>query len=74
MEQWQHALDRWLTTPPEEQESTFFCDGEDCGEPFYPDDYVYELDGRCFCENCAQEWLENQKRLVMEGECFNAEE
>lgn len=69
MEQWQHDLDRWLTTPPEEPESHFFCDGENCGEPFYPDDYVYEIEGMNLCEDCAKLWLDSQKRLVTEGDC-----
>ena len=70
MEQWQRELDKWLTTPPEELESNFYCDGEKCGEPFFPDEYVYEVDGQCFCKECALEWLELHRRRVTEGDCY----
>lgn len=69
MEHWQADLDRWLTTPPEEAESDFFCDGDKCGEPFYPNEYVYEIDDMNLCEDCAKEWLDKHKRRVTERDC-----
>lgn len=70
---WKKGLDRWLTTPPEdehEEESSFTCEGDRCDTVFYPDDDVYELDGYYFCRECALEWLDQHKRTVTEGECY----
>ena len=68
MEQWQHDLDRWLTTPPDEDDTDFHCDK--CDKPFYPDDKYYEIEGDCICEECAQEWLESQVSRATEEQCY----
>lgn len=70
MEQWQAALDRWLTTPDDEEKSKFKCDGDRCTCVFQPDDEVYEIEGMFLCERCADEWLEQQKRKVTVEECY----
>lgn len=73
MENWELSLDRMLQNPPEPPESRFVCEGERCGEPFYPGDDVYELDGFYLCEECAREWLSEQKRAATEEECYGYE-
>ncbi len=74
MNDWTKSLDRWLTTPPEEKESLLYCDNEDCGEPFYPGDEVYEIEGVNLCKECALKWLEEQARVATEEECYGSEE
>lgn len=64
---WESSYDKWKTTPPEPMESQFKCDH--CGEEFYPDERVYEIDGENLCVGCAEEWLDNQWRWVNESEC-----
>lgn len=71
MTAWEKDLDRWLTTPPDEPESNFFC--ENCGEPFYPDDLVFDCDGYKYCKECAGEWLEEHATKVTEEECYGKE-
>lgn len=68
MEQWQVALDRWLTTPPENDDTDFYC--EKCDEPFYPDDKYYMIEGECLCQKCAEEWLDAQAEVATEGDCY----
>ena len=68
MENWELALDRWLTTPPEEPDLVFFC--EHCKEPFEVDDKVYHIEGECLCEECAQEWLHQQVTYATAEECY----
>lgn len=53
------ALDRYLTTEPEQRESKCKC--IECGIECYPGEYVYELEGDIYCEEHARDWLENQK-------------
>ena len=70
MENWQYDLDRVLTTPPEDEMpvSKFYC--HECGFEFYPDDRVYDIDGRILCEDCADDWLEDHVRKATEEECY----
>lgn len=62
MEQWQHSLDRYLTTPPEPKESRCKCCK--CDEELYPDDEYYELDDEIYCEDCAEKWLKSKRNWV----------
>ena len=62
------ALDRYLTEPPEQQETKFTCDK--CGFEFYPGDTYYELEGERLCEECSREWLEQQCKTATEEQCF----
>lgn len=68
MERWQEDLDRWLTTPPEPEESKCKCSL--CKEELYPDDEYYELEDEIFCEDCAKTWLENHKNWVSESMAY----
>ncbi len=62
------SYDKWKTTPPDEPDSNYHCDG--CNEAFYPDDKVYNIEGLCLCEECAREWLEQQSEVATEEQCF----
>lgn len=64
MEKWQRDLDRYLTTPPDDEETKCFCAW--CKDPLYFDDEYYEIEGDILCEDCAQKWLDNQKNWVSE--------
>lgn len=68
MESWEKALDRWLTTPPEEKESSCKCCV--CKEMLFPDDEYYRLDGEIHCSDCAETWLEGQKEYVTEDMAY----
>lgn len=56
------ALDRYLTTEPEQRESKCKC--VECGVELFPDEDAYELEGDIYCEEHAREWLENQRVSV----------
>ena len=56
-------LDRWLTSSPDEDDTTA-CKCCSCGEPLYYDDEYWELDDQIYCEDCAQEWLDGHKNWV----------
>ena len=71
MEHWEYECDKWLTTPPDELETKFFCEGEGCDNEFYPDDTYYEIEGMRLCEECAKEWLANQARRATERDCYD---
>ena len=68
MEDWQYALDRYLTTPPDEPETNLYC--VECDEGIYPDDAFYEIDGMRLCEDCAKAWLENQRKIATDDDCY----
>lgn len=68
MEKWQHDLDRYLTTPPEPEESQCICCS--CKEPLYPDEEYYELDDEIYCEYCAEKWLEGHRNWVTDWMAF----
>ena len=65
---WEKQLDSYLTTPPKEKDTAFWCD--DCGEDFNPGDKYYEIDGSKLCENCAKDWLETHEKVATEDDCF----
>lgn len=48
---WEHALDHYLTTPPEDDEKPV-CRCCDCDTEIYEDDDYYEIDGNAYCESC----------------------
>lgn len=64
------ALDRYLTTPPEdyEQESNLKCC--ECGNDIYPGEEYYDFDGDIFCEDHAKEWLEEHKKYAEYEDCY----
>ena len=72
MEQWQKDLDRWLTTPPEDEMKTK-CVCAWCKEELYFDDEYWELDDEILCEDCAQKWLDNHKNWVSESMAYGEE-
>lgn len=57
-----NALDRWLTTPPDEEESKCKC--SECKADMYPGEKIYVLDGDIYCRDCALEWLEQYEQEV----------
>jgi len=61
---WEHALDVYLTTPPEEPESQCKCCI--CKEELFEGDDYYDIEGDIYCEDCAEGWLEAQKFKVRE--------
>lgn len=65
---WEHALDVYLTTPPEEPESQCKCCV--CGEELYPEDTYYDFEGDIYCENCAEWWINRHKFAVREDMCY----
>lgn len=65
MANWEKSLDRWLTTPPEEDTTECFC--AECEEPLYVDDEYFELDGQILCEDCAKDWLDDRRSVVTEA-------
>lgn len=54
------GYDRWKTALPDEQEPVMYCDI--CGEPICEGDYVTEVQGEKWCDNC----LNSQLRKVVE--------
>lgn len=68
--QWEKQLDHYLTTPPEEMETHFFC--ELCKEPIFPGDSVYyiESEDETYCKDCAEKWLEDQRRTATYDDCY----
>ena len=56
-----NALDRWLTTPDEEESK---CKCERCGESLFPGDDYYDCEGSVLCEECSKEWLSEQSQVV----------
>ena len=58
------SYDLWKTTPPDPKESDCKCC--ECKEDLYPGGIYYEIEGEIFCENCAETWLDCQKREVTE--------
>ena len=64
MENWELALDRWLTNPDEPKDSCCKCC--ECKQPLYYGEVCYDIDGDTFCETCAQEWLNCRKVYVDE--------
>lgn len=64
----EHDYDVWRTTPPDEPESKFRCTC--CGEEMFPDDDYYDIEGEHFCKDCAEEWFEEQRHKVTEGQCY----
>ena len=67
MEGWQASYDRMLANPPEE-DSKFHCDH--CGEPIFPEERYYDVEGEYLCRECALEWLEDQYRFATEEQCY----
>ena len=67
---WEADLDRYLTTPPEDElpESRIKCC--ECGEELYPGDYVYKIEGDYLCEDHAEEWLKSQRIEIDEEMAF----
>lgn len=63
------ALDRYLTSCPEDYmtESGLKC--SECEEEIYEGEEYYEIDGECLCNGCANEWFYAHKR-VAEAEDF----
>lgn len=60
--------DDWKLNPPEEPKSKFRCTC--CGEEMYPGDYVYDIEGEHFCNDCASEWFDEHRRELTEGQCY----
>ena len=65
------AYDDWKTTPPDAPDTDFVCG---CGCEIFPDDVYYEIEGEKMCEECAKEWLEEQKHYATYDECFKENE
>lgn len=72
MESWQRDLDKWLTTPPEEPESKFYCDH--CGEPMFPEEKYYKIEDENLCPDCARTWLDDQWHFVTEEMAYGEEQ
>lgn len=47
--------DAWKTTPPDEPEPAGHCDI--CGEPVYEGDYLTDIGGEKWCDNCLNDRL-----------------
>ena len=62
------ALDRYLTTPPEEPDSKLKC--TECKVDIYPGEIVYRLDDEVYCRDCATEWLEKHSETVTDDMCY----
>lgn len=67
---WEAECDRWKTTPPEDElpESRVKCIV--CNEELFPGDDVYVIDDEYYCEEHANEWLEDHRREVDEEMAF----
>ena len=59
---WEHALDVYLTNPPEPKESQCKCSY--CGDELLEGDDFYDIEGDIYCERCGEAWLERQKFKV----------
>ena len=70
MDGWKQSLDRWLTTPPDDEETELYCDDEDCHDPIYPGDEYYVIDGMNLCRECALKWLDGRVQTATEEECY----
>ena len=62
------ALDRWLTTPPDDPETRLHC--RECGQDIYPGERIYRLDDDIYCSECAREWLEQFEEEATEEQCY----
>ena len=62
------ALDRYLTTPPDDPETVFKC--EQCEEDFFPGDEYYYIEGENLCPRCAERWFDSMRRTADEDLCF----
>lgn len=62
MEEWQKSLDQWLDSEPEVHDSKCKC--AECNVSLYPEEDYYDIDGDILCEECAREWLEENKSQV----------
>lgn len=47
------GYDEWKTTPPAEPEPVAYCDI--CGEPMCEGDYLTDIDGVKWCDECLKE-------------------
>lgn len=66
---WLHSkgYDDWKLNPPELKESAFKCSC--CGEPLYPEDKCWKMEGEHYCHDCAREWFDYNWRYVTEDDC-----
>lgn len=62
------AYDDWKTSPPDPIESEFKCTC--CGESLFPGDPYWDIEGEHYCEDCANEWFNDQKVTVTEEQCY----
>ena len=62
------ALDRWLTTPPDDPETILHC--RECGTEIYPGERIYRLDDDIYCSECANEWLAQFEEEATEEMCY----
>ena len=49
---WVHDLDNYLTTDPREEKESI-CSCEECGADIYEGETYYEIDDKCYCEDCV---------------------
>lgn len=49
------GYDQWKTTPPDEPSPAGYCDI--CGEPVYEGDYLTDICGEKWCDDCLNERL-----------------
>lgn len=69
MERWQYELDKWLTTPPEDEED---CEDEeeivecDCGEIVRKGENYYKFGDEIYCECCLKDYISEHKYTVGE--------
>lgn len=64
MDSWEAKYDDWKTAAPEPQISKIEC--AICKSHLYCGDTCYEIEGDYYCEDCAQEWLEEQRFIIDE--------
>lgn len=58
------GYDRWKTTPPREPDPRYYCD--QCGEPVYEGDFIYDIDEKIICSDCIRDYgryVENEQLI-----------
>ena len=69
MDEWEKYYDKWKITPPERRRSSK-CICCICKEELFPDEEYYELEGDIYCEDCADNWLKQQRNWVTEDMAY----
>lgn len=60
---WEHDLDRYLTTPPDEEKPVHECCI--CGKGIYEGMDYYEVDDEAYCEDCM---VDSFRKVAERGE------